>query len=131
MKDPQEAQILEEIEEDYEPREEEIKEYAAYLGVNLKEDPELLWIVKEGLKASVPSPWKPCRTLEGSIFYFNFETKQSTWEHPLDQYYKELYKSEKNKKIVKIKKAEKKLTQELIVTFHIILEYGKSISTKV
>ena len=91
--------VLEEVEENYEPVEDEVLEYATYLGINLKEDPELIWIAKEGLRTSVPEPWKPCRTPKGTIYYFNFETGESSWEHPFDKEYRKLYKSEKKLKI--------------------------------
>ena len=61
-------------------------------------DAHLLYIAKEGLKAPLPEPWKPCQNKEGEIFYYNLETKDQTWEHPCDNYYKSLYNREKNKK---------------------------------
>eukprot|EP00826_Nyctotherus_ovalis_P053365 TRINITY_DN6921_c0_g1_i1.p1 TRINITY_DN6921_c0_g1~~TRINITY_DN6921_c0_g1_i1.p1 ORF type:complete len:137 (+),score=24.30 TRINITY_DN6921_c0_g1_i1:156-566(+) len=126
----EQTEILEEIEGDYEPTEEEVGEYAAYLGINLRTDPEFLWIAREGLKASVPHPWRPCRTSEGDIYYFNFETNQSSWEHPLDQYYKDLYKSEKEKKTLKIKEMDQRFTQEAAVILYAMLEYGKNTPNK-
>ena len=32
---------------------------------------------------------------DGAIYYFNFETEESTWEHPTDVRYKELYEARK------------------------------------
>lgn len=58
----------------------------------------MLWIAKEGLKAPLPEPWKPCRTPKGEIYYFNFQTNESIWEHPCDQYYKKVCQEEKLKK---------------------------------
>lgn len=126
----EQTEVLEEIEGDYEPTENEVGEYAAYLGINLEDDPEFLRIAKEGLKASVPHPWRPCRTPEGDIYYFNFETNQSSWEHPLDQYYKDLYKTEKEKKRLRIKEMNQKFAQEAAVILCTILEHGKGISNK-
>jgi hypothetical protein len=34
---------------------------------------------------------------DGAIYYFNFETEESTWEHPTDVRYKELYEAERQK----------------------------------
>ena len=31
-----------------------------------------MWIAKEGLKAPLPKDWKPCKTPQGDIYYFNF-----------------------------------------------------------
>ncbi len=100
--------VLEEQRDGYEPTEEgipnsylraiEINEYATYMGMDPGADKDLLWIAKEGLKAPVPGPWKPCRTAKGDIYYFNFENGQSSWEHPCDQHYKKLYQQEKEKR---------------------------------
>ena len=34
----------------------------------------------------------------GSIYYFNFETGASTWEHPCDEFYRNLLEQEREKK---------------------------------
>lgn len=64
----------EELDEDYEPNEEEIVEYAKYLGMDMHHDKDLFYIAKEGLKAPLPGPWKPCKSPDGEIYYYNFET---------------------------------------------------------
>ena len=48
-------------------------------------------IAKEGLKAQIPEPWKACRTKDQRIFYYNFETGESQWDHPLDKAFKERF----------------------------------------
>jgi len=78
----------------------EIIDYARYLGMNPREDKDLLWIAKEGLKAPLPEPWRPCRTDSQEIYYFNFETEESMLEHPCDQYYRQVYQEEKRKKMI-------------------------------
>jgi len=91
--------LTEEIDDDYEPTEQELKEYADWLGMDLEEDKDLLWIARRGLKAPLPHPWKPCQTQEdGEIFYFNFETGESVWDHPCDDYHRNLYERERAKK---------------------------------
>eukprot|EP00897_Mesotaenium_endlicherianum_P006287 jgi/Mesen1/5687/ME000288S04902 len=80
--------LEEEIDENYEPTQEDILEYAKWLGMELPAETELLWIAREGLKAPLPDNWKPCRTDEDEIYYFNFSTGQSVWDHPCDDYYK-------------------------------------------
>jgi centrosomal protein CEP164 len=91
----------EDVEEDYEPTEEgesricmifscsacccglttlfskEILEYATWLGMDCDEDPDLLWIAKEGIKAPLPDDWKPCKSSSGSVYYFNIITGES------------------------------------------------------
>jgi centrosomal protein CEP164 len=44
------------------PTEEEIIEYAQFLQMDLATDQDLFWIAREGLKAPLPEPWKPCKT---------------------------------------------------------------------
>jgi len=75
-------------------------EYAEYLGMNPIYDKDLLWIAKEGLKAPLPAPWKPCENSKQEVYYFNFETRESTWEHPCDQYYRQMFQEEKMKKMI-------------------------------
>jgi hypothetical protein len=62
-------------------------------------DAALLWIAREGLKAPLPEPWKTCRTEDGSgkVYYFNFDSGESIWEHPCDLKYKKKFADEKQK----------------------------------
>ncbi|CAN0512933.1 unnamed protein product, partial [Ectocarpus sp. 8 AP-2014] len=53
----------------------EVREYAKWLGMELQDDLDLFWIAKEGLKAPLPENWKPCKTVDtDEIYYFNFAT---------------------------------------------------------
>ena len=88
----------EELDENYEPTPQEVEEYAEWLGMSREEDCDLFYIAKEGLKAPLPKPWKPCQSADSEIFYFNFETLESTWEHPCDEYYRKLFNEEKAKR---------------------------------
>ena len=80
-----------------EPTDAEIEEYANWLGMTAPEDDDLRWIAREGLKAPLPEHWKPCKTSDGEIYYFNFSSGESVWDHPCDDYYKNMYKEEKDK----------------------------------
>lgn len=90
-------QILE-YEPNYEPTEEEVMEYAVWLGMNLEDDKDLIWIAWAGLKEACPAPWKPCQTEAGDIFFFNFTTGESIWDHPRDQHFRDLLTEHKAKK---------------------------------
>ena len=96
--DEQSVVLEEEVDENYVPTDDEIKEYAVWLGMDLENEKDLLWIASEGLKAPLPEDWKPCRSPEGDIYYFNFSTGESVWDHPCDEYYRKLYQDEKKKK---------------------------------
>ena len=51
----EESIVLEEdIDPNYVPTDEEIKEYAESLGLNLPEDNDLLYLAREGIKARLP-----------------------------------------------------------------------------
>jgi centrosomal protein CEP164 len=51
--------LEEEIDDNYEPTEEDIIEYAKFLGMDIEKDKQYLFIAKEGLKSPLPYPWKP------------------------------------------------------------------------
>lgn len=87
-------------EEELIPTEQEIADYAEYLGVNLDEEPELLPIVREGVSAPVPHPWQACAQAADDgeeVFYFNFETGESLWDHPCDAKYRQLVEEARKK----------------------------------
>mmetsp|Transcript_75934 Transcript_75934/g.143151 ORF Transcript_75934/g.143151 Transcript_75934/m.143151 type:complete len:311 (-) Transcript_75934:31-963(-) len=95
-KEKSKIQILEDTTDpNYEPTQAEIEEYAVWLGMNMETDKHLFWIARAGLKAPCKEPWKPCKTEEGDLFYFNFSTGESIWDHPADIYYKTLYRKQK------------------------------------
>merc|ERR1719499_961259 len=66
-------------------------EYAMWLGMDPDKDADLLWIARDGLKVPLPHPWKPCQTGDGELFYFNFETGESVWDHPCDDHNRRVY----------------------------------------
>lgn len=92
--------VLEEhVDSEYEPTEQEILDYSEWLGMDLENDKDLMWIARAGLKVPLPPPWKPCTTgEENEVFYFNFDTGESVWDHPCDEYHRMLYKKERAKK---------------------------------
>lgn len=77
--------LEEEVDPDYEPTAEEVEEYARWLGMDPAADEDLLHIAREGLKAPLPPDWKPCKSAgSDDVYYFNFKTGDSTWDHPSD-----------------------------------------------
>ncbi|KAF8571643.1 hypothetical protein P879_05517 [Paragonimus westermani] len=90
--------VLEELHDpSYLPTENEVLDYARVLGIDPSNEPHLLHFAREGLTAPLPTDWKPCQDLNGDIYYFNFSTGQSVWDHPCDEYYREVVKKERNK----------------------------------
>lgn len=51
----------------------------------------------QALRAPLPEGWQEATTEEGSMYYFNVEQNVSTWEHPLDDHFRQLYQQEKAK----------------------------------
>ncbi|XP_036938914.1 centrosomal protein of 164 kDa-like isoform X2 [Acanthopagrus latus] len=89
------------LEEDYDdtyvPSEQEIQEYAREIGIDPTSEPELLWLAREGIVAPLPPEWKPCQDVTGEIYYFNFSSGQSTWDHPCDEHYRRLVAQERER----------------------------------
>jgi hypothetical protein len=57
-----------------------------------------MWIGREGIMAPLPKGWKPCQDpLGDNLYYFNFETGESIWDHPRDEIYKKLVIDERKK----------------------------------
>merc|ERR1712037_273979 len=48
--------------------------------------------------AKLPSDWKAVNQEGYGLYYFNFKTGQSIWEHPNDEYYRGKVRQEKSKK---------------------------------
>uniref|UniRef100_A0A4W5Q6U0 Centrosomal protein of 164 kDa n=1 Tax=Hucho hucho TaxID=62062 RepID=A0A4W5Q6U0_9TELE len=90
--------ILEEdYDENYIPSQQEIHEYAREIGIDPNREPELLWLAREGIVAPLPPEWKPCQDVSGDVYYFNFSSGQSTWDHPCDEQYRSLVKQERER----------------------------------
>ncbi|KDO26775.1 hypothetical protein SPRG_08069 [Saprolegnia parasitica CBS 223.65] len=94
--------IIEEVmDESYEPSDAEVLEHAAFLGMDVATETHLLWIARESLKAPLPKHWKACKSIDtGDIYYFNFATGASIWDHPCDEQYRQLYQEHKTKLMV-------------------------------
>ncbi|EDO33670.1 predicted protein, partial [Nematostella vectensis] len=89
--------LEEEYDETYEPTEQEIYEYAQLIGIDPHRESDLLWIAREGIVAPLPPDWKPCQDASGDIYYFNFTTGDSVWDHPCDDYYRNMVQEERSK----------------------------------
>ncbi|EKF28634.1 hypothetical protein MOQ_007612 [Trypanosoma cruzi marinkellei] len=80
-----------------EPTREELLDYANWLGIDAEKEPHLMWIARQGLRTPLPAEWKACRTGEGDVYYFNFLTGESSWEHPMDDAFKRKVEEERAK----------------------------------
>eukprot|EP01052_Picozoa_sp_SAG31_P001078 SAG31_NODE_34_length_31842_cov_31.677850_34_plen_901_part_00 len=75
--------------ESYRP--EEIADYARYLEID-KTDEHLTWIAEEALHAPLPPHWSSHRDDAGDVYFYCGKLDKSSYEHPLDNYYRLLYK---------------------------------------
>jgi hypothetical protein len=82
----------------------EVLQMGKYLGVDLgtKEGSAFRWLVEEALVAPLPDDWEEHKTEEGAVYYYSPVLKESTWEHPLDGYYRFLHD-----KMLKMRRANK------------------------
>lgn len=88
MADQQFSKVQEIDTHDYQPSEEDIREYAMSLGMDMEHDQIFLCIAREGIVAQLPEGWKAWLNPMNNIFYENAKNKSLTFEHPLDNYYK-------------------------------------------
>lgn len=66
--------------------------YAKYLGIDVKNDRDLLYIAKEGLTAPLPAHWEII-VENGTPVYLNTLTNLKQVDHPLDEFYRYKYKT--------------------------------------
>jgi len=76
----------------------QIIDYAKYIGVDPLKEPWLLKVAEEGLLAALPDGWSEHEDQDGNIFYFCADSNQSTWTHPLDNFYKAKVLTERMKR---------------------------------
>lgn len=106
--------LEEDYDENYIPSEQEVLQFAREIGIDPIKEPELMWLAREGIVASLPEEWKPCQDITGEIYYFNFANGQSMWDHPCDEHYRNLVIQERGKLSTSgaIKKKDKKKKKE-------------------
>jgi hypothetical protein len=68
---------------------EEIREYAVFLGIDPDRDPDLLFIAEQAYFSPLPPPWQEhAEPSSGNVFYYNPQTRQSAWAHPLEEQFR-------------------------------------------
>lgn len=86
---------LDDLPEDEKPTEEEIREYAVYLGMDPDDDRDLLYIAEWAIMAPVPDGWTEHLDNDGNEYYHNPATGVSKYEHPLDEQFRSYYRQMK------------------------------------
>lgn len=72
-----------------------LRDHAKSLGVDPDAEPHLMALVEEALLVETPEGWEQGETDDGTLYYFNTNTEESIWEHPLDAHYRELIQTKK------------------------------------
>lgn len=68
----------------------DIREYGRTLGVDVQQDPDLLWLVHEAFVASLPPSWTEYYDEDGRVYFYSQVTRESSWSHPMDKVFKEI-----------------------------------------
>lgn len=86
--------------------EEAVVAHAQLLGIDPYLDKEFLWIAEEALVAELAYPWVEIVDQSSKKTYFlNEETHESTWDSPLDAYYREMFERLKNERDARVRQA--------------------------
>ncbi|GIL67073.1 hypothetical protein Vafri_20509 [Volvox africanus] len=80
------------------PTQDEIVAYGKYLGMDVVDDADLLYIAEWALTAPLPEGWTVHLDGEGNEFFYNAATNASTYEHPMDEHYRAYYRKMKEQK---------------------------------
>ena len=65
-------------------KDEQVAEYAGYLGIDLVEEPELVWIAAKCMAAPLPKGWEEYTNEQGEPYFHNKTKDETSWDHPLD-----------------------------------------------
>jgi len=68
----------------------EVVSMAEYLGIRPLSESHLLWIAVDALKAPLPISWIAQSDASGRTFFYNHVTRESSWDHPLDPYFRNM-----------------------------------------
>ena len=78
--------------------ESDVHEYAKWIGIDPAKEPHLLWIARKGLVAPLPPGWVKTETsTPGEVYYVNEALGDSTWDHPSDEMYRDMVRTERAK----------------------------------
>lgn len=76
-----------------------VLEHATSLGMDPAVDGAFLWIAEKSLQEKLPMNWIQLNTNDGDVYFYNQLTGESSWEHPKDAYYRNLFREKKAQKV--------------------------------
>jgi hypothetical protein len=74
----------------------EIRDYAEYIGLDLVTFPELSWIAEEGLHSPIPKDWVVVKNDQGHYFQHTVSGATQS-DHPMDEHYRRVGEREMNR----------------------------------
>ncbi|XP_050441507.1 repetitive organellar protein [Adelges cooleyi] len=90
-------QLPEVFNDNSKPTKTEIEEHASRIGIDPVKDIHLLHLAKQCLLEPLPSDWIPCYIEQvGKYFYYNTNQNTSQWEHPLDNFYRQIVEKKRS-----------------------------------
>eukprot|EP00753_Platysulcus_tardus_P010297 PLAT255.1.p1 GENE.PLAT255.1~~PLAT255.1.p1 ORF type:complete len:844 (+),score=284.27 PLAT255.1:1208-3739(+) len=75
------------------PLDDDTLSMARYLGMDVDKHRELLWIARAALFAPLPHGWREQRDADGAVYYWDCASGHTSWKHPYDSYYRQLFKA--------------------------------------
>eukprot|EP00736_Rhodelphis_marinus_P003157 Rmarinus@m.1046 len=66
--------------------------FARHLGMDPVRDADCMWIAEQAVDAKLPEDWVEYADDSGYIYYYNVTTGETTWEHPMDSYFRNLFR---------------------------------------
>uniref|UniRef100_A0A0G4HB68 WW domain-containing protein n=1 Tax=Chromera velia CCMP2878 TaxID=1169474 RepID=A0A0G4HB68_9ALVE len=70
-----------------------IKAFLSGLGVRLEVEPELYVFMSEAVAEDLPPGWSVARDAKDRTYFVNKRDKEASWQHPLQNMYKDLCKT--------------------------------------
>eukprot|EP00741_Cyanophora_paradoxa_P018192 tig00021038_g17565.t1 len=69
----------------------DVRLLALHLGIDEEDISEYGWIAEQAANAPLPSGWTEHDDGAGNIYFYCWETDESSWAHPSEDYYRQLY----------------------------------------
>lgn len=79
------------------PTKDEVRDMAEYLGIDEVAEPELMWVARQAFVAPLGEDWRELEDDAGEVYFYNPETGESSYSHPLDATFKLLLRMEREK----------------------------------
>mmetsp|Transcript_26283 Transcript_26283/g.43038 ORF Transcript_26283/g.43038 Transcript_26283/m.43038 type:complete len:316 (+) Transcript_26283:215-1162(+) len=70
----------------------DILEFALYLDIEKDDVQRFDWLIDNSIHAQLPRDWAEHFDRDGNVYYYNSRTDAAQWEHPLDGYFRNVYK---------------------------------------